>query len=406
MKILQVISTLDPSLGGQLEALLQTSRALEGLGYQSEVVTQDGLDVPWIPSFPGVVHALGPSIGKYRYNRRFIPWLKAHTKDYDAILVHGIWQFQSLATWLVARGNSIPYFMFVHGALDPWFKRTYPLKHIKKWLYWPWAEYRVLRDAQAVLFTCDDERVLARQSFWLYQAKEAIIDFGIPVPVGDPHGQREGFFRMYPATRNKRLLLLLSRIHPKKGCDLLIEAFAKVAGRNPELHLVMAGPDQEGWQKKLMDLAKAHGMADRITWTGMLTGDIKWGAFHAADVFVLPSHSENFGIVVAEALACSLPVLITDKVNIWREIMQDGAGFAEPDTIEGTVALLERWLGLSADELHQMRIRARACFEDRYNIQQAAKKLVNVIERCLMARTGKDIPSDSVAGQGCNPWSR
>jgi len=296
--------------------------------------------------------------------------------------------------------------MFVHGALDPWFKRTYPLKHIKKWLYWPWAEYRVLRDAQAVLFTCDAERVLARKSFWLYRANEAVVDFGIPVPVGDPHGQREGFFRMYPATRNKRLLLLLSRIHPKKGCDLLIEAFAKVAGRNPELHLVMAGPDQEGWQQKLMDLAKAHGMADRITWTGMLTGDIKWGAFHAADVFVLPSHSENFGIVVAEALACSLPVLITDKVNIWREIMQDGAGFAEPDTIEGTVALLERWLGLSADELHQMRIRARACFEDRYNIQQAAKKLVNVIERCLMARTGKDIPSGSVAGQGCNPWSR
>jgi glycosyltransferase involved in cell wall biosynthesis len=254
-----------------------------------------------------------------------------------------------------------------------------------------------------VLFTCDEERILARESFWLYQVNEAIIDFGIPDPSGDPHEQRKQFFRSYPALRNKRLLLFLSRIHQKKGCDLLIEAFARVAARDPALHLIMAGPDQEGWQQELMALAQARGVKDRITWTGMLIGDMKWGAFHAAEVFVLPSHSENFGIVVAEALACGVPVLITDKVNIWREIVQDDAGFAELDTIEGTVALLERWLGLSADELHQMRNRARACFEDRFEIQQAAKKLVSVIEQCLLARTGKVIPSGNVAGQECKP---
>ena len=135
----------------------------------------------------------------------------------------------------------------------------------------------------------------------------------------------------------------------------------------------------------------------------MLTGDMKWGAFHAAEIFMLPSHSENFGIVVAEALACRVPVLVSDKVNIWRAIVQDGAGFAEPDTLDGTVTLLERWIGLSTDEIHQMRIRARACFEDRFKVQQAAKKLVSVIERCLMARTGKPIPSGSVMGQECKP---
>jgi glycosyltransferase involved in cell wall biosynthesis len=290
----------------------------------------------------------------------------------------------------------------MHGALDPWFKRAYPFKHIKKWLYWPWAEYRVLRDAQAVLFTCDEERILARQSFWLYQVNEAIIDFGIPYPGGDPHEQREQFFRNFPALRRKRLLLFLSRIHRKKGCDLLVEAFARVAGRDPKMHLVIAGPDQEGWQQKLMALAKVRGVEDRITWPGMLTGDTKWGAFHAAEVFILPSHSENFGIVVAEALACRLPVLISDKVNIYREIVQDGAGFAEPDTLDGTVALLERWLGLSADELHQMRSRARASFEGRFEIQQAAKKLVIVIEQCLLTRTGKAMSSGSAAGQECN----
>jgi glycosyltransferase involved in cell wall biosynthesis len=373
------------------------------MGHRIEVVTLDGIGDPWVSGFPGVVHALGPSIGKYRYNKRLIPWLKIHSRNYHAVLIHGIWQFQSYGTWLAARSDSPPYFVFVHGALDPWFKRAYPLKHVKKWLYWPWAEYRVLRDAQAVFFTTDGERRLAGQSFWLYQANEAVVDYGILAPGGDPHGQREQFFRSYPATRNKRLLVFLSRIHQKKGCDLLIEAFAVVAGSDPALHLVMAGPDQERWQRKLMDLAMAHGMADRITWTGMLAGDLKWGAFHAAEVFILPSHSENFGIVVAEALACGVPVLISDKVNIWRGIVQDGAGFAEPDTLDGTVALLERWLCLSVDELHQMRIRARSCFESRFEIQQAAKNLVNVIDRCLLARTGKAIPSDRVAGQECKP---
>jgi glycosyltransferase involved in cell wall biosynthesis len=272
---------------------------------------------------------------------------------------------------------------------------------MKKWLYWPWAEYRVLRDAQAVLFTCEEERILARRSFWLYQANEAVVDFGILDPEGEKHGQREQFFQSYPSLRNKRLLLYLSRIHKVKGCDLLVEGFARMAARDPALHLVMAGPDQEGWQQNLMDLAKAHGVENWITWTGMLTGDMKWGAFHAAEVFVLPSHSENFGIVVAEALACGVPVLISDKVNIWREIVHDGAGFAESDTLDGTVALLERWLGLSADEIQQMRFRARSCFEDRFKIQQAAIKLVNVIEQFLMARTAKAKNSGSVAGQEC-----
>lgn len=403
MRLLQVIGTLDPAYGGPVEVSRYISTTLHKMGHRVAVVTFDGIDDHWISGFPGVVHALGPSIGKYRYNRRFIPWLKAHTNDYDAVLVHGIWQLQSFGTWLVARQNSLPYFVFIHGALDPWFKRAYPSKHIKKRLYWPWAEYRVLRDARAVLFTCDDERVLARKSFWLYRANEAVVDFGIPDPGGDSCVLCEQFFRHFPSLRNKRLILFLGRIHYKKGCDLLIESFANVAVRDPALHLVMAGPDQEGWQQKLVNQARARGVEDKITWTGWLTGDMKWEAFHAAEVFLLPSHGENFGIAVAEALACGLPVLISDRVNIWREIVQDGAGFAEPDTLDGTITLLERWLDLSVDDIHQMRSRARACFESHFQIEQATRKLVSMIEQCLLARTGKAIPSGSVAEQEFNP---
>ena len=156
--------------------------------------------------------------------------------------------------------------------LDPWFKHTYPLKHLKKWLYWPWAEYRVLRDAQAVLFTSEDERLLARESFWFYQAREAVVAYGTRTPPDDAETLRTHFYAVHPELHGKTLLLFMSRIQEKKGCDLLIEAFAKVAGQDPNLHLLMAGPDQTGWIAKLQAQAGRLGIAERITWPGMLQG--------------------------------------------------------------------------------------------------------------------------------------
>lgn len=140
---------------------------------------------------------------------------------------------------------------------------------------------------------------------------------GTATPAGDSQAQRQIFLDHFPQLDNKRLLLFLSRIHVKKGCDLLIEAFAEVAS-DDSLHLVIAGPDQIGWQADLQKQAKQLGIEQKITWTGMLSGDLKWGAFHATEAFLLPSHQENFGFVVAEALACEVPVLISNKVNIWQ----------------------------------------------------------------------------------------
>jgi len=290
-----------------------------------------------------------------------------------------MWQYHSFGTWYALRGSKFKYFIFTHGMLDPWSKRRYPLKHIKKWLYWPWAEYRVLRDAQAVLFTSEDERMLARQSFWLYRCREAVVRYGTAAPSGDLEAQKQVFLARYPELGGKRLLLFMGRLHPKKGCDLLIEAFARVLVGDSNWRMVMAGPDQVGWQKGLIELAETLGIADRICWTGMLTGDLKWGLLRSAEVLALPSHSENFGIVVAEALACGLPVLISDRVNIWREIAEDKAGLVASDTLEGTEGLIRNWIDLSADDRSQMRERARQCFFDRFEIQQAASALVEVV---------------------------
>jgi len=352
---------------------------MSAIGHQTEVATLDAPGESWGAGFGAPAHLLGPSAGFYGYSSRFAPWVRQHASDYDAIFVRGMWQYHSFGTWRALHGSKYKYFIFTHGMLDPWSKRRYPLKHIKKWLYWPWAEYRVLRDAQAVLFTSEDERMLARQSFWLYQCREAVVRYGTAAPSGDLEAQKQVFLARHPELRGKRLLLFMGRIHPKKGCDLLIEGFARVLGCDSNWRMVMAGPDQMGWQKRLIELARTVGVVGRICWTGMLTGDLKWGLLRSAEVLALPSHSENFGIVVAEALACGLPVLISNRVNIWREIVEDKAGLVASDTLEGTERLIRNWIDLSADDRSQMRERARQCFFDRFEIQQAASALVEVV---------------------------
>ena len=264
--------------------------------------------------------------------------------------------------------------------LDPWFKKNYPLKHLKKWLYWIWGEYLVLRDAKAVIFTCEDERVLARQSFWLYRVNEVVTSYGTASPPMEIENLKEMFFLKYQKLQGMRLILFLSRIQEKKGCDILIEAFSKIAFKHNNLHLVMAGPDQDGWITTLQAMIVKLGISDRISWLGMLQGDMKWGAFYAAEVFCLPSHQENFGIVVAEALACGKPVLISNKVNIWREIKMDAAGFIDEDTVDGTVRNLERWLALSPEDYSAMVSRAICTFRFRFHIDRAAHRLLEIIK--------------------------
>lgn len=380
MKLLFIRGTVDPRNGGPVAALQHLTGALQSLGHVCEVVTMDAPFSPGIESFPCLVHAMGPSLGRYSYNSRLIPWIIRNARNYDVVIVSGIWRFISFAVWFASKVTKFPYYVIVHGALDPWFKRTFPLKHVKKWLYWQLIESQVLKDARAALFTSAEERQLAEQTFNLDRINSVVVNYGTGGPSGDPDKQRDLFLATYPALQGKRIILFLSRLYPNKGCDMLIEAFARFAYDKTNLHLVMAGPDQANWQVTLEQMASLAGISGRVTWTGMLTGDLKWGAFRSAEVFILPSHAESFGIVVAEAMACSLPVLITDKVNIWREIKDDHAGIIETDTVDGVVRLLEKWFALSSDERQEMRANSQDCFLRRFEIKMVAEKLIAVLD--------------------------
>jgi glycosyltransferase involved in cell wall biosynthesis len=376
-RLLHVVASIAPAAGGTSEGIRKLAESCAGVSMM-EVVCLDDPAASYVQSnvrgqsFP--VHALGPVQSHYGYTRKLKEWLEQNLGRFDGVVIHGLWQFHSFGTYSVIR-RRVPYVVFPHGMLDPYFKRAFPWKHLKKQVYWLAREYRVLRDARAVCFTTPIERDTATQTMWPQRWSPVVVSFGTSAPTGDPATQREIFLAQYPALRQRRFFLFLSRIHSKKGCDLLLEALGRLAPAHPDLDLVIAGPDEGGLRPQLETQAKRLGIGSRIYWTGMLEGDSKWGAFHAADAFVLPSHQENFGVAVVEALACGLPVLISDKVNIWPDIATDEAGLVNPDTAEGTYRGMAALLAMQPEKRRRMVSNGVACFRARYEMRRTAQAL-------------------------------
>ena len=378
MRILHIIGTLDPAAGGPSESV-RVLLSFGPIGYAGEVVTLDSPDQNFYKDIPFPVHALGPIHTTYGFNWKLYRWLRKNRHRFDGVVVNGLWQYCGLAAWLALRRRR-PYVVFTHGMLDPYFKHAFPRKHVKKWIYWLLAEYWVLRDAYRVLFTTTEEARLAEQSFWLHTWNGYVVPYGASRPPNDGKTLSEAFYAAHPQMRGKRFMLYLGRIHRKKGCDLLINAFIKLASLDPDLHLMMAGPDQQGWSRELQDRIAAAGLSARVHWPGMLQGDVKWGSFFAGEVFILPSHQENFGIAVAEALGCRRAVLLSNKVNIAPAIAADGAGLMELDTQQGTENLVRRWIELSPAARDKMNEQALVTFNERYDMRKNAVTIIRLFE--------------------------
>jgi glycosyltransferase involved in cell wall biosynthesis len=385
MRILHIITTLNPITGGPSESV-RTLMSFGMIGYAGEVVTLDDPRSPFLRELPFPVHALGPVHTRYSFSPKLFFWLRENCQRFDGIVVNGLWSFCGLAAWL-ALGNRKPYMVFTHGMLDPYFKRAFPLKHLKKWIYWVTAEYWVLSRAYRVLFTTREESELARQSFWLHRWKGYVVPYGCQRPPEDAEAMQHAFFRMFPALRERRYMLYLGRIHRKKGCDLLVRSFVRHAAADPGLHLVMAGPDQQGWSAELQQIIGDVGLSQRVHWTGMLTGLEKWGALYGCEVFILPSHQENFGIAVAEALACGKAVLLADKVNIAEQIGRDGAGLVASDDQDGIDALFRRWIELPTADRSAMERQALRTFRARYDMEENAATIIRLFEATIRPHT-------------------
>ncbi len=381
MKILRVIASVDPATGGPVAGLRAVTPELDLLGHETEFLTVDDPTEGFLQSWVGKVHALGPVRNRYARSPRLRPWLEKNIGRYDAVVVHGLWQDlgRTVSDICLKRGGP-PYFVVPHGMLDPALRNTYPVRHFKKWIYWQFVERHVLRQARAVLYTCEEERRLAQQTFPRYECNEVVISYGTSAPDGRDEGFAKAWQARCPAVANRPFWLYLGRVHTKKGVDILLRAYANVRQLCSTLaletfpDLVIAGPClDEGYLSALKEIASAREISEHVHWPGMLTGAAKWGALYAAEMFVLPSHQENFGIAVVEALACGRPVLITDRVNIWRELAKDGAALVETDDDSGIERLLQRWLSLHPERRKHMSEAAASCFHERFEISHAAQ---------------------------------
>lgn len=401
--ILHVIASCDPSGGGPIEGVRLLGRAFAERGVRQELLTLDVPDMPWVADFPVPVHAMGEGVagagvvGRARAYLAGAPqavrWLRDHARDYDGVIVDGLWNYSTRVARLALPDSGVPYVAFTHGMLDPWFAKTYPVKHIAKRALWRVNEGVLLRGASAVAFTCEQERALARRGFAPWGMREAVVGFGTSTPPAQHPGMIPAFRAMLPALGDRPYLLFMSRIHEKKGCDVLIGAFARIAQEFPGTDLVVAGPGEAGLVSSLQRQAELAGVSERIHWPGMLSGDAKWGALYGCEAMTLSSHQENFGVIVVEALACGRRVVISDQVNIHDEVTAGAAGFVGPDTVDGTRPQLAAALAQPAAERAAMEARARALFAEKFEMGRTAERLLGIVAD---AAAGRDLPRASM----------
>jgi glycosyltransferase involved in cell wall biosynthesis len=391
MKLLHVVGSMNPRAGGPCQGIRNLAGEMIKNGNLVEVVCLDDPGSEYLSARSLRIHALGTGRGVWNYHPRLSPWLNQNVHRFDAVILNGLWQYPGYALLKATRQRLAPaYFVFPHGMLDPWFQRTSErrLKALRNWFYWKFVEQRVIGNAAALFFTCPEEMRLARGTFRPYRpTRELSVGYGVARPPELNSAMVQAFASRCPEASDKPYWLYLSRIHPKKGVDLLLRAYATVCrsrAHSPPPKLVVAGPGLEtAYGRNMHHLASEICPPGTVCWPGMLAGDAKWGALYRCEASILPSHQENFGISVVEALACGRPVLVSNQINIWREIETDGAAIVQPDSIEGTVRLLSDWLNLSPAARTAMADQARPCFRRHFSIEVVARQVQTALASTL-----------------------
>jgi glycosyltransferase involved in cell wall biosynthesis len=376
MRILHVLSSLDPASGGPVEALrgLATAQRREGLDVRVLASWRQGdsLDLANQLRSRGLsIQLTGPCWGPLAWHADLRSTVASEVVASDLVHIHGLWEEIHHRAASTAREWGKPYLIRPCGMLDPW---SLAQRRWKKALYLAWRLRADLNHAAALHFTTTIEQTLTRP---LRLRSPGIVEpNGIEEADLDRMPSR-GLFRQRHGLADRPVALFLGRIHPKKGLDLLLPAFAAVAS---DALLVVAGPDADGYRGRLEAEVERLKLRGRVLFPGLLLGQEKWSALVDADLFVLPSRQENFGVAVIESLAAGTPVLISDQVNIHPEIRAAGVGGVVPLELALLSRELALWLG--DPQIRQAAAeRAVAFVRERYLWSAIARRWVGHYER-------------------------
>ena len=390
MKILHVIPAVAPRYGGPSQAVIEMCLALQHAGLTAELCTTDAdgdgrlaveLDKPTL--YRGVqTHFFRRDRSEaFKFSRSLVRWLDENVARYDIVHIHAVFSHATYAAARACQRQQIPYIVRPLGTLEPWSMQQ---KRPRKLLAWHILFRRVLRNAAAVHYTTIQERELTEQS--LHLSKGIIIPNGIneALLAIKPTGV---FREQYGIPAEAKVVLCLSRLHPKKSIDRLLEAFLELRtqGKIGPWHLVIAGDGEPGYVDRLRGIVRGTAAESSVHWTGWLEGESKFAALAEADLFVLNSFQENFGIGAVEAMACGTPVLLSRQVGLATDVAEHEAGWIvdlQPDGLRN--GLLEATA--NATEARRRGEKARRLVADRFTWPQVSAQLRLLYESLLTSR--------------------
>ena len=328
--------------GGVVQAVVDLCQAIAARGHQVTLFTCDASDEPahWREepgNCPKVVELTPSRLTPKLISRRSLQQFREIARQVDIAHLHVPWRPANLQLARVLREESTPYVFTPHGTMDAWCMNQHALK---KRIYLTLAAYRLFRDAAAVHFTAEGERDQAQR--WVPLGNRAVVqsnalDFTDYDPLPGPGPALKYFPEINP---DKKKILFLSRLHPKKGVDLLLRAAALLRSQRSDFQLLIAGPGDDSYVAQLKKMASQLGVSDVTCFLGMVKGTEKLSLYQLSDVFVLPTHQENFGLVLAEAMACGTPVVTTRGTDIWPELQKAGARIVDltPEAIATAIS--------------------------------------------------------------------
>jgi len=369
----------------------EMARAIAKLGHDTTIYTtnQDGstqLRVPISQTvYKGNVKIKYFPIQTPRFWGYSLPLARELQKmisNFDIVHLHSLYLFHNMICGHFCRKYNVPYLIRPHGSLDPFIYRRHRLrKSIMELLF----ERRNFKYSQAVHFATEEEMNLASSSELMLKSKGIVIPLGLELTEYDNLPEKGTFRSKYTEINGKKIVLFFGRINFVKGLEILAGAFSKVIDFISDVHLVIAGPDNEGFENKVKKWLADRKILDRATFTGLLQGRDKLSVLQDADIFVLPSYSENFGISVIEAMACGLPVVISDKVKIWREISNSGAGkviSCDENLLAESILELLNDKGLAK----QMGLKGKKLVKERFEWSNIAYKLEDVYSKIVFKK--------------------
>ncbi|MBD2070167.1 glycosyltransferase [Leptolyngbya sp. FACHB-671] len=341
MRILQIVPSISLVYGGPSQMVLGLSKALAAEGVEVTVLTTDSngdvgqppldvpLDRPVAQEGYQVRYFRCSPFRRYKFSLGLLRWLADHADEFDLAHIHALFSPISSFSASVARSKNLPYLLRPLGTLDP---ADLQKKKALKQIYAALLERPNLAGAAAVHFTSPQEAKVSERFGAVTQ--DLVIPLGVnwqKSDLTDSQTARNSVLQnlKIPRQQDVPLVLFMSRIDPKKGLDLLFPALERLLAEGLKFHFVLAGgnPQDPDYENRIRTQVQSSSLAPHSTIVGFVTGDSKTALLQTADLFVLPSYYENFGIAVAEAMAAGVPVVISDQVHIWEDVKQSEAGW-------------------------------------------------------------------------------